>query len=65
MQAGTMNVDRWVEVFRAIGLEDDDMHRWHEEFEKRYPEGHQSFLEWLDLPGERIAGIREKSAKCP
>ena len=64
MQTGQMNVDRWVEVFRAIGLEDDDMHKWHGEFEQRYPDGHQSFLEWLELPAERIANIREKSGKC-
>lgn len=61
MQSGEMNVDRWVEVFRAIGLQDDDMHKWHTEFEQRYPAGHQSFLEWLGLPAERIDGIREKS----
>ncbi len=57
-----MNVDRWVELFRAIGLEEADMHRWHAEFEQRYPEGHQSFLEWLQLPAERITEIRSTSA---
>ena len=61
MQTGEMNVDRWVELFRAIGLKDDDMHKWHEEFERRYPAGHQDFLEWLGLPAERIASIRDKS----
>lgn len=61
MTAGEMNVDRWVELFRAIGLKDGDMHKWHEEFERRYPTGHQSFLEWLGLPAERIDSIREES----
>jgi len=56
-----MNVDQWVELFRAIGLQDADMHKWHEEFERRYPKGHQSFLEWLELPADRIRGIRQKS----
>ena len=62
MNQESMNVDRWVELFRAIGLDDDTMHRWHREFETRYPAGHQSFLEWLGLPPQRIEGIRAKSA---
>ena len=57
-----VNVDLWTEMFRAIGLEDDDMHQWHTEFERRSPDGHQSFLEWLELPGTRIAEIRRNSA---
>ena len=48
-------------MFRAIGLQDADMHKWHAEFERRFPEGHQSFLEWLDLPEERITEVRRKS----
>ena len=47
-----MNVERWVELFEAIGLTEEKMHAWHGEFEKRYPEGHQGFLEWLGLPAE-------------
>jgi hypothetical protein len=37
------------------------MHEWHSEFERRHPQAHQSFLEWLGLPEERISGIRRKS----
>lgn len=58
-----INVDQWVELFRAIGLQDADMHKWHREFEQRYPQGHQSFLEWLNLPPARIQDIRERSAQ--
>jgi len=57
--SNVMTVDQWVELFREIGLDDATMRRWHELFEERYPEGHQSFLEWLGLPEERIAGIRK------
>lgn len=53
-----MNVDQWTQVFRATGLEEDEMKRWHREFEKLYPDGHQGFLEWLGLPAERIAAVR-------
>jgi len=57
-----VTVDQWVELFRAIGLKEPDMHKWHQEFERRYPGGHQGFLEWLGLPAERIARIRKDSA---
>ena len=53
-----VTVEEWVERFRAIGLDDAAMKRWHELFEEENPEGHQSFLEWLGLPAERIARIR-------
>ncbi len=49
-------------MFRAIGLKESDMHKWHAEFERRHPEGHQGFLEWLSLPEARITEIRRKSA---
>jgi len=58
-----VNVKQWVEMFRTIGLEEPDMHRWHAEFEKRHPDGHQGFLEWLGLPEDRIAEIRRKSVE--
>jgi len=45
-------------MFRAVGLDDADMKRWHAVFEERHPDGHQSFLEWLELGEERIAAIR-------
>ncbi len=57
-----VTVDQWTDLFRAIGLDDSQMHQWHSEFERRHPDGHQGFLEWLQLPAERIADIRRKSA---
>jgi len=62
MSAAHVTVDQWVEMFRAIGLTKDQMHRWHEEFERRHAEGHQGFLEWLQLPAEEIAEVRRSSA---
>ena len=56
-----MNVDKWVEVFRATGLDEAMMHNWHREFEHRYPEQHESFLKWLNLPSDDILAIRKKS----
>ncbi len=54
----TVTVDEWVRRFRAIGLDDAAMKKWHRLFEEENPEGHQSFLEWLGLPADKISGIR-------
>ena len=62
MSSQDVNVDQWVEMFRAVGLSDDAMHRWHVEFEQRHPEGHQGFLEWLRLSETRITEIRKNAA---
>lgn len=56
-----MNVEQWVEVFRATGLDEAMMRRWHREFERRYPEQHESFLKWLNLPSDNILAIRKES----
>ena len=62
MTATHVTVDQWTDMFRAIGLDDEAMHKWHAEFERRHPEGHQGFLEWLGIPAARIGDIRRKSA---
>ncbi|MCG8017566.1 MAG: hypothetical protein JAY97_15240 [Candidatus Thiodiazotropha sp. 'RUGA'] len=48
----------WIELFQAIGLTDSNMQQWHQEFESRYPDGHQEFLEWIDIPADEISKIR-------
>lgn len=58
MSHQTMNKDKWVELFRAIDLNDDQMRTWHHEFEARYPNEHQQFLEWLQVSKADIASIR-------
>jgi len=55
-----INVDQWKEMFSEIGLSDEDMHKWHNIFEKKYPNSHQSFLEWLGLEKDTIKTIREE-----
>ena len=54
----TVTVKEWVNRFRACGLDDAAMKKWHRLFEQENPAGHQSFLEWLGLPPQRIAEIR-------
>lgn len=52
--------DEWVKRFQAIGLDEAAMENWHRLFERENPEGHKSFLEWLGLPSEKVAEIRQK-----
>jgi hypothetical protein len=56
---------KWIEVFRKAGLDDAGMHRWHLAFEKHWPDGHQRFLEWLDLAPPEIVQIRTDSQSAP
>ena len=53
-----MNKEKWVLLFREIGLDEATMKQWHQAFEARYPDGHQSFLEWLNIPEAEIGQIR-------
>ena len=58
MSNEVMSKEKWVLLFREIGLNDATMRQWHREFEARYPEGHQSFLEWLNISEDEIGRIR-------
>jgi hypothetical protein len=58
MSGEVMDKERWVELFRGIGLDDATMKQWHREFETRYPDGHKSFLQWLHIPPDEIERIR-------
>lgn len=57
---GNVSKDQWVELFREIGLTEADMDCWHRTFEKRHPEGHAGFLEWLGLSPAEIDAIRRR-----
>ena len=54
-------VDRelWVEMLEAAGMDQNARHRWHKEFERRAPEGHNEFLISLGIPKEEVARIRQ------
>jgi MerR family transcriptional regulator, thiopeptide resistance regulator len=56
-----MTKDKWVSIMKATGFTEGDMHRWHREFEKAAPSDHQEFLEYLHIPTDEIANIREWS----
>jgi len=58
MSNEVMNKEKWVLLFKEIGLDEATMTRWHKEFEAKYPDGHQSFLEWLNIEANEIRQIR-------
>ena len=53
-----MTKERWVAIMRAAGFSEDDMRRWHMEFEKAAPAEHQEFLEYLHIAKDEVASIR-------
>ena len=55
--------EKWVSIMKACGLSDEQMRRWHAEFERSAPEEHQEFLEFLHIPPAEIKSIRERSRK--
>lgn len=56
-----MNKETWTSLLAASGLSEQDMKRWHSEFERRSPENHRRFLELLSIPKEEIQSIRSWS----
>jgi MerR family transcriptional regulator, thiopeptide resistance regulator len=57
--ANEFGKDAWIEMFRAVGLDDATMRKWHVEFESKWPEAHERFLVWLGLPAAEVKRIRE------
>lgn len=57
MPAG-LNREKWTTLLRATGMTDQDMLHWHIEFERLFPDDHQTFLESLGIPQKDISAIR-------
>lgn len=55
--------DQFVAVLEAAGITAAQREQLHAAFERQQPAAHQQFLEWLGLPAEAIAKIREQSHK--
>ena len=60
-EAGVITKERWVEIMKAAGFDERDMHKWHAQFEKMEPAAHQEFLESLGIPADEIQKVRELS----
>jgi DNA-binding transcriptional MerR regulator len=53
---------KWTSIMSGAGFTEEDMKRWHMEFEKSAPAEHQEFLEFLHIPADEIKTIRAWSA---
>ena len=58
-RAGVMSRETWTELLRASGFGDEDMRRWHRDFERLEPRRHQRFLEFLGIPAAEVRTIRQ------
>ena len=62
-KADMITKEKWVSIMKSCGFTEDQMNRWHAEFERSAPEEHQEFLEFLHIPSTEIRTIRENSRK--
>lgn len=60
-KAEMISKEKWVSVMKACGFSEEQMQRWHAEFERMAPEEHQEFLEFLHIPALEIKTIRGSS----
>jgi DNA-binding transcriptional MerR regulator len=58
-----MTKEKWVAIMHAAGFSEDDMRRWHKQFEQQAPDEHQEFLEYLQILPVEIKEIRSWSSK--
>jgi DNA-binding transcriptional MerR regulator len=58
-----MTKEKWITIMKSAGFSEDDMHRWHREFERAAPEDHQEFLKYLHIPDKEIRDICDWSKK--
>ncbi len=60
-KAEMITKEKWVSVMKSCGFSNEQMNRWHAEFERSAPEEHQEFLEFLHIPAAEIQTIRQQS----
>jgi DNA-binding transcriptional MerR regulator len=60
-RTSNMTKEKWVSILHAAGFGEEDMRRWHKQFEQQAPDEHQQFLEYLQIPTEEIGRIRKWS----
>ena len=60
-RARALDKQAWVALLRATGLTEDEMRKWHVEFERMAPEAHRDFMESLGIPADEIRSIRRAS----
>ncbi len=63
-KAKVITKQKWVSIMKGCGFSNEQMNRWHAEFERSAPDEHQEFLEFLHIPADEVATIREQSRKA-
>lgn len=54
--------DQFVAVLESAGINAGQREKFHREFERLHPAGHERFLAWLGItPASEIARIRESA----
>ena len=61
MSKTVITKDEFVAVLDAAGVTQEQKHRFHAAFERRHPQAHQAFLEWLGVSADEVRKIREWS----
>jgi DNA-binding transcriptional MerR regulator len=53
----------WVKILRSSGMDEEDMQRWHIQFERNAPDAHHAFLRWLGISEDEVRRIRKSSKR--
>ena len=61
----TMDKGTWTSLLAASGFTEEDMERWHAEFERSDPDKHERFLRFLGIEDEEVRAIREAARGVP
>lgn len=61
-EAESMDKATWVSLLSAAGFTEEDMRRWHVQFERSAPDKHELFLRSLRIPDNEVSAIRAMAA---
>lgn len=61
-QSQGLNKETWVSLLKDAGFTEEDMVRWHVQFERSAPGRHEEFLRHLSIPESEISAIRAMAA---
>jgi MerR family transcriptional regulator, thiopeptide resistance regulator len=56
----TLTIEEFVAILEAAGVHAGLRAKFHQEFERKSPEAHQAFLQWLGATPEHAESIRQR-----
>ena len=57
----SLDKERWREIMKAAGIDEDVMENWHQQFEKMEPDAHQAFCKTLEVDKDQINQMHTNS----